>query len=180
MGVDMKEFLRIRDGPFTEWLEDTYPGKAGKNRRNSFLKYLPGVAKLAESLEEMRSEEGFKRIKEYDVEQATRGWHSVSLRNWDMFCKEQSGETPLGTQRDIVAERDNKRNANKAAKAAKATSKTAAKPAAKSSKEPVVKTKRAREPAKKIESPKRLKEEVWKAASSEDVATLKKRHGSYA
>ena len=87
----MSEFLRIKNGAFKDWLEDTYPGAGGKNRRNSFLKYLDAVAEMADSIEDMTSDNGFKRIKDYDVEQSSRGWHSVSLRNWEMFRKESKG-----------------------------------------------------------------------------------------
>ena len=85
----------------------------------------------------------------------------------------QTGDTPFGTQRDIVAARDQKRSSNKAKRD---EAKKGKKPAPKPSKEPVVKrkeqekTKRQRE-VKRSASSKKSKQ-TWESATDGDALEL--------
>eukprot|EP01059_Diplonema_ambulator_P036433 TRINITY_DN9070_c0_g1_i1.p1 TRINITY_DN9070_c0_g1~~TRINITY_DN9070_c0_g1_i1.p1 ORF type:complete len:240 (+),score=78.19 TRINITY_DN9070_c0_g1_i1:31-720(+) len=99
---------------YVPWLEETYPGKAGQNRRKSFLKYLPMCFSLAgEDWDAIGTPATMEKIRVYDSENNCAGWHKCTLNCFMAFMDEHSGKVEKGTQAKKIAGRDESRRKGK-------------------------------------------------------------------
>eukprot|EP00754_Rhynchopus_humris_P000764 Rhum_TRINITY_DN10487_c1_g1::Rhum_TRINITY_DN10487_c1_g1_i1::g.38616::m.38616 len=113
----MREYEKQKE-EFRKWLLDTYPGERGKNRRDSFMKFLTTIEDIAGAdleLEMTRvpTDKFGDTVMELDKANAMAGWYRSTLNCWKYFQEEKTGIKEPGTQKRVVMRRDEKKQKRK-------------------------------------------------------------------
>ncbi|KAJ9445877.1 hypothetical protein DIPPA_11309 [Diplonema papillatum] len=107
---DEKKFTTLVGTQFEPWLEITYPGSVGRNRRKQFVKYIQKVYALSDGIDDLTTPELFARTRDADVENRASGWYISALNVFRCFHDEEvTGKTPKGSQQKVIEERDTRR-----------------------------------------------------------------------